>query len=179
MLWVAGCGSPEASAQKLFADRKYQEVIDKFPDSQVARRARAMIAEDLLEAGKFQEVLEKYPDTRAAFLAHEEKAKILFNDKKYSELMKDFPNSALATEAERVLAEDLYNQGLFDSLIATYPKSPKGLEVKEARAAAEFDAAKKLKGQKQIEALENLMRNYTETAVYKEAANLLREVRKK
>ncbi|NUO19791.1 hypothetical protein HUU59_10115 [bacterium] len=178
-LWIAGCQSPEAQAQKLFAERKYQEVINKYPDSQVARRARAMMAEDLLEAGKYQEVIEKYPDTRAALLAHEEKARSLFNEKKFDELIAQFPNSPLANDAKNILAENLYNQGRFDELVAQYPKTPKGKEVLEARAKAEFDAAKKMKGDKQIQALEAIMRQYVETAAYKEAANLLREVRKK
>ncbi len=177
--WLAGCQSPAANAQKLLADRKYSEVIKKYPDTQFARRAQAMMAEELLAAGKYQEVLENYPDTRAAYLAHEEKAKNLFNEKKYAEVMKQFPNSPLATEAERVLSDELYNQGLFDSLMATYPNSPKGQEVKTARAQTDYEAAQKMKGQAQIDALENILRSYTDTPVYKDAANLLREVRKK
>lgn len=179
ILWSTGCQSPEATAQKLLTEKKYQEVIDKFPDTQMARRARSMLAEQLLKDGKYQEVIEKFPDTRAAFMANEEKARTLFNNKQYKDVLAQFPKSALAAEAQKVLAEDLYNQGLFDSLIATYPKTDKGKEVLEARALAEFDAAKKMKGQKQIDALEKIMRSYTETAAYKDAANLLREVRKK
>lgn len=180
-LWVAGCQSPEASAQKLFAEGKYQEVMNKYPDTQIARRARAMIAENLLEEGKYQEVLEKYPNTRAAFLAHEEEAKNLFNEKKYREVIDKFPNSQLATDAERILAEDLYNQGptMFDSLVATYPNSPKGKEVNEACATEALEAAKKLRGEKKVEALQDIMRKYTQTAAYREAANLMRDVRKK
>lgn len=178
-LLIAACQSPEATAQKLFAERKYAEVISKYPDTQFARRAKAMMAEDLLEAGKFQEVLENYPDTRAAYLAHEEKAKMLYNEKKYTEVIAQFPNSPLATEAERVLSEDLFNQGLLDSLMRTYPNSPRGQEVKTARAQTDYEAAKKMKGQAQIDALENILRSYTDTPVYKDAANLLREVRKK
>lgn len=178
-LWLAGCQSPEAQAQKLFAERKYQEVMDKFPDSQVARRARAMMAEELLQSGKYQEVIEKFPDTRAALLAHEEKARSLFNEKKYDELVAQFPNSPLANDAKNIQAEALYNQGSFEELITKFPKTPRGKEVLEARAMAEFDAAKKMKGEKQIQALEAIMRSYVETPAYKEAANLLREVRKK
>ena len=155
--------------------------LNKYPDTQIARRARAMIAENLLEEGKYQEVLEKYPNTRAAFLAHEEEAKNLFNEKKYREVIDKFPNSQLATDAERILAEDLYNQGptMFDSLVATYPNSPKGKEVNEARATEALEAAKKLRGEKKVEALQDIMRKYTQTAAYREAANLMRDVRKK
>ncbi len=178
-LWLTGCQGPDAQAQKLFADHKYQEVIDKFPDSQMARRARAMLAEELLGAGKYQEVIENYPDTRAALLAREEKARALFNEKKYDDLIAQFPNSPLTNDAKNVQAEELYSKGAFDELIAKFPKTPRGKEVLEARAKAEFDAAKKMKGDKQIAALESIMRASTETAAYKDAANLLREVRKK
>jgi len=178
ILGLTGCQSAGADAQKLLADKKYQEVINKFPDTQFARRARALMAEDLLAAGKAEQVMKEFPDTRAAFLAREEQAKTLYNNKEYARVLAEFPNSPLATEAERVLAEELYAAGKFDELIMKYGKSDRGKQVKEERATADFEAAKKMKGDKQVAALEAIMRTYTETAAYKEAANLLRDVRK-
>ena len=58
-LALVGCQNPSADAQKLLADRKYQEVIDKFPNTQFERRARALMAEDLLASGKCDDVLKK------------------------------------------------------------------------------------------------------------------------
>ncbi len=176
---LAGCGSPAANAQKLLAERKFQEVIQKYPDTQFARRAQALLAEDLIEQGKYEEVLQNYPGTRAAYLATQAKAKALFDAKDYRGVITQFPTSPLATDAQRILADGLYNQGLFDSLIATYPESDRGKEVKNARAEALFNEAKKLKGQKQIEALEALAKDYNQTPIYKDAAALLGSLRAK
>lgn len=174
---AVGCGSSEATAQKLLAERKFQEVIQKYPDTQFARRAQALLAEDLIEQGKYQEVLEQYPNTRAAYLATQAKAKALFDAKDYQGVVTQFPTSPLATDAKRILADNLYNQGLFDSLIANYPDTDRGKEVKNARAEALFNEAKKLKGQKQIEALEAIAKDYNQTPIYKEAAALLGTLR--
>lgn len=103
----------------------------------------------------------------------------MFNNKQYREVLTKFPSSALASDAERMLAEDLYNQGLLDSLVKTYPNSSKGKEILEGNAMAALEAAKKLKGDKRTEALQNVMRQYTNTAAYKEAATLMRDTRKK
>lgn len=176
--FAVGCGGPEATAQKLLAERKYQEVIQKYPDTQFARRAQALIAEDLIEQGKYQEVLENYPGTRAAYLATQAKAKALFDAKDYQGVIAQFPTSPLANDSKRILADNLYNQGLFDSLIANYPDTDRGKEVKNARAEALFNDAKKMKGTKQIEALELIAKDYNQTPIYKDAASLLGTLRK-
>ena len=178
-LALVGCQNPSADAQKLLADRKYQEVIDQFPNTQIRRLAPALMAEDLLASAQLPVVLKNYPGTRAAFLAGEEQAKTLFNNKEYARVLAEFPSSPLATEAERVLATELHGQGKFDELLVKYPKSELGKKVKDERAASELQAAKKTKGDKQIAALEAILRNYTETVAYNEAANLLRDVRAK
>lgn len=176
---LVGCQSQAATAQKLLAERKYEEVIRKFPDTQFSRRAEAMMAEDLLEQGKHEEILQKYPQSRAAYLAIQAKAKQLFDNKEYRLLIEQFPTSPLAVDAERILADELYNQGLFDSLIHAYPNSDRGKEVKEARAEALFGEAKKLSGQKRIEKLEEITRFYNQTRIYKDAATMLSEARGK
>ncbi|MBK6765575.1 MAG: hypothetical protein IPG71_04370 [bacterium] len=179
LLTAVGCGGPEAGAQKLLAERKYQEVIKKYPDTQFARRAKALLAEDLLEQGKYEEVLKDYSDTRAAYLAVQAQAKALFDAKDYRGVITKFPNTTLAADAERVLSNDLYNQGLFDSLIATYPNSDRGKDVKNARADELFSQAKAAKGQKQIQLLEEITRSYNQSPIYKDAASLLSTLRGK
>lgn len=178
-LSAIGCGGQESGAQKLLAERKYQEVINKYPDTQFARRARALLAEDLLEQKKYDEVLKDFADTRAAYLAVQAQAKDLFDAKDYRGVITKFPNTTLAMDAERVLSNDLYNQGLFDSLIATYPNSDRGKDVKNARAEELFKQAKATKGAKQIELLEEITRSYNQSPIYKDAATLLSTLRGK
>lgn len=177
LILMIGCGDRESAAQKLFAQGKYQEVIEKYADLQIAQRARAMLAEDLVKQGKYDEVLKDFADTRAAYQAQQAKAQQLIAAGNFRAVIDLFPKSEMAKSAENKLATELYNQGMFDSLIASYPESESAKQVKDARAAEAFEAAKKMKGEKQIAALEKIMKDYTQSPIYKDAANLLREIR--
>lgn len=177
LILAIGCGDRESAAQKLFAQGKYQEVIEKYADLQIAVRARAMLAEDLVKQGKYDEVLKNYSDTRAAYQAQQAKAQELINAGNYRGVIEMFPKSEMAKSAESKLAMDLYNQGLFDSLLKAYPETESAKQVKDARASEAFEAAKKLKGEQKIAALEKIMKDYTQSPIYKDAANMLRELR--
>lgn len=177
LLLAAGCGDRESTAQKLFEQGKYQEIAEKYADLQIAQRARGMIAEDLVKQGKYDEVIKNYGDTRAAYQAQQAKAQQLIAAGNYRAVIEQFPKTQMAHDAENKLATDLYNQGLFDSLLKVYPESGSAQQVKDARAMTDFEAAKKLKGQSKLDALEKIMKAYPQSSIYKDVANMLRELR--
>lgn len=55
--------------EKLFADGKYNTIVEMYPDSKMMKEARNKLAEQLLAEGKLDEVLSKYGDTPAAMQA--------------------------------------------------------------------------------------------------------------
>ena len=179
LVLLTGCESSDMKAQNMLSQGQYQQVIDQFPETQYARRAEALMAEKLLEEGKFSEIVEKYPDTPAAFTAKQAAAQKLFDEANYEAVIKDFPHSTLAEQAERIVSDSLYAAGAMDELIEKYPKSPKAKDVKNERAAEAFEKAKKMTGKAKKKALQDITQNYRGTTIFKEAATMLREMRKK
>jgi hypothetical protein len=177
MVLLNGCESKAQRAQALIEQGKYQQVIDKYPDTQFARRAAALYAEQLLDEGKYDVILKEYPQTPAAYQARQAGAQVLFDEGKYEQVLEEFPNSAVATDAANILADSLYAAEELDLLIERFPDSPKAKLVKEDRAKIEFDKAMKLSGKDQEEALNSIVRTYRGTTVYKEALSKLRDVR--
>ncbi|MBL0062793.1 MAG: hypothetical protein IPP40_15245 [bacterium] len=55
--------------EKLFAEGKYNTILEMYPDNRMAKEAKNKIAEALLAEGKLAEVLAKYGDTPAAMQA--------------------------------------------------------------------------------------------------------------
>lgn len=172
-----GCGNRPAAAQRLFDKGEYQAVIDKYPELEIARRAKAMLAEKLFEQKDYQGVLKEYADTPAAYKAKQALAQDLFDKGQYRTLIDSFPTSTQATMAKERLADSLFAGGYLDSLIKLYPETPRGKEVKETRAAEDLKQAKKLRGAAQKTALEAFMSKYSGTAAYKEAGEILSKIR--
>lgn len=55
--------------EKLFAEGKYQTILEMYGDNRMAKEAKNKLAEALLAEGKLDEVLAKYGDTPAAMQA--------------------------------------------------------------------------------------------------------------
>ena len=171
-LSLLGCGGRPATAQKLFDKGEYQAVIDKYPDLEVARRAHAKLAEAALEKGDYQTVLTQYNDTPAAFKAKQAMAQKLFDAGRYQALIDSFPHSTLVVPAKERLAETLFQAGKLDSVVLLYPDTPRGKELKNQQANEALAAAKKLRGQARLAALQQFMGRYSGTDAYKEASEL-------
>ena len=174
---LTGCENSATKAQKLFSQGQYQQVIDKYPDTQFARRAEAMLAEQLLGEGKYSEVIEQFPNTPAAHTAKLAEAQALFDAGDYEAVIEGFPNTTLAEQSERVLSDSLYAAEAYDELLEKFPNSAKGKIVKDERAAELFEKAKKMRGQAKMNALQELTQKYRGTRVFKEAATMLRDLR--
>jgi hypothetical protein len=167
-----GCGGRPMAAQKLYDKGEYQAVIDKYPDLEIARRAHAKMAEALLTKGDYQGVINQYPDTPAAYKAKSELAQKLFDAGRYQTLIDSFPHSTLVVSAKERLAEALFQAGKLDSVVMLYPDSPRGKEIKNQQALEALTAAKKLRGQPRLDALQQIMGRFAGTDSYKEAADL-------
>ena len=179
LFFLNGCSSRPADAQKLFEKGEYQKVIDKFPDLEIARRARAKLADDLLLAKNYTEVLKNYSDTPAAYKAKNELARSLFDAGKFQAVMDSFPNSQFAAPARDKLVDSLISIAAFDTLFKRYPDAPRATALKDSLSKIDLLAADKLRGKAKEEALETLMRKWPGTASYKEAARLQQEARSK
>jgi hypothetical protein len=171
-LSLLGCGGRPVAAQKLFDKGEYQAVIDKYPDLEIARRARAKLAESILEKGDLQAVINQYADTPAAFKAKTMMAQKLFDAARYQTLIDSFPHSTLVAPAKERLAEVLFQAGKMDSIVMLYPDTPRGKEIKNQQAADALGKAKKLRGPARLEALQQIMGRFSGTDSYKEAADL-------
>jgi hypothetical protein len=172
-----GCTNRAASAQKLFDQGEYQQVINKYPDLEVARRAHAKLAEELLQKKDYSAVLRDYADTPAAFKAKVELAQRLYDEGKYQAVLDSFPQSPVAAAAKEKLSDSLYAAGDYDKLIAWYPETVKAKQVKEDRAKVEFARIKKLPKKDKAQALELFMKQYAGTEEYKDAADMLNKIR--
>lgn len=170
---TAGCSSRPAVAQKLFERGDYQKVIDKYPDLEIARRAEAKMAEKLLDAKQYTEVIRQYPQTSAAYKAKIALAQQLFDAGKYQTVIDSFAFSPLVAEAKARMADSLIQAGQIEELLIRFPDSPKAKEIREQRAQEAFAKAKKLRGEAQRQALEEITRQYNTTSVYKDAMELL------
>ena len=175
---LGGCESRPAAALKLFEKGEYQQVIDKYPDLEIARRARAKIADSLLKDKKFDQVIREYPDTPASYKAKEGLAQMLFDQGNYQAILDSFPGASVASMAKQRLADTLFAKAEYDLLMQKYPDTPKAQQVKEERAAADLAKAKRLRGTAKEEALSNITRMYAGTAAQKEANELLSEIRR-
>ena len=176
-LLVSGCGSRAATAQKLFEKGDYEQVIEQYPDLEVARRARVKLADKLLQEGKRDVVLRDYSDTRAAHQARLDMADEWLKQGKYQTVLDSFPGTPAATQARAKLADSLYEVGAYDELVTRFGDTPRGTEVKEQQSQKALADAKKLKGDAKMAALEELVRKYSGTSAYKEASALLQELR--
>jgi len=175
---ITGCDRPAQRAQKMLEQGQYLEVMDKFPDTQFALRARALYAEKLLEENKYDEILADYSDTPAAYKARQAGAQKLFDEGNYNSLIEHYPNSSLAAQAETILSDSLYKAGAKDELLERFPRSARGKAVLEERATEAFEAAKKIKNKTdKMRALEAIQKDYRGAKVYKEVATMLRDLR--
>lgn len=179
LLSITGCQSRAASAQKLFEKGKYEQVFKQYPDLEIALRARAKLAEKLLQEKQYTVVLSQYADTRAAYQARIELANQGLQEGKYQMVIDSFPETPAAKTAKEKLADSLYQAGKYDELIARFGDTPQATQVKEKLATEALADAKKLKGDAKKKALEELMRKYSGTAAYKEAAGILSDIRQK
>jgi hypothetical protein len=173
LVWlVNGCSSRPAAAQRLFAQGDYQRVIEKYPDLEIARRAEAKLAEKLLEDKRYGDVIRQYPQTPAAYKAKQSLAQQLFDAGNYVAVIDSFSYLPLAAQARERIADSLFASGRFDDLIMRYPDTPQAKELKERRAQKALAEAKKKHGEARRQALEEIMRLYSGTSAYKEAADL-------
>ena len=179
MLATVGCQGRATSAQKLFDQGKYEDVIKRYPDLEIAHRARVKMADKLLEDKQYDVVITQYADTRAAYQARIELAKQAFNQGKYQFVIDSFPTTPVAKSAREKLADSLFQAGNFDQLIVKYPDTPQALQVKEKMSKEDLDKAKKLKGDAKKAALEEIMKKYSGTDAYKEATGMLSEIHQK
>ncbi len=179
LLATAGCQSRAASAQKLYDQGKYEEVVKQYPDLEIARRAHAKLGDKFLQAHQYDVVLKDYADTRAAYQARLDLADQMIKAGRYQAVVDSFPGTPAATIAKERLADSLYKAGNYDLLIAKFGETPQATQVKEQRSQEELAAAKKLKGEAKKKALEAVMVKYSGTAAYKEAAQLMADIRAK
>ena len=177
LVLLTGCQDADSKAQKMLSQGQYQQVIDQFPDTQFALRARALLADKLFEEGKYDEIINSYSDTPAAYRAQQASAQRLFDAGKYQELIDKFPHSTLAAQSMQVLSDSLYTAGALDELIEKYPESPKAKLVLEERAKALFEKSKKMNRQDRMDALNEISTKYRGTSIYKEAATDLQTLR--
>lgn len=172
-VFSCGCSSRPAAAQKLFERGEFQKVINKYPDLEIARRAEAKMAEQLLDNKQYKDVLRQYPQTAAAYKAKMALAQTLFDEGNYQAVIDSFAFSPLVSEAKARMADTLIARGQIDELLARFPDVPKAKEIKDQRAVEALAKAKKLRGDAQTKALEEITQKYVGTTVYKEAMELL------
>ena len=176
---MTGCQGRAASAEKLFDKGDYEKVIAKYPDLEVAQRARAKMADKLLLEKKYDVVLSQYADTRAAYQARLNMADQTFKDGKYQMVLDSFPGTPAATSAKAKLADSLYQAGNYDELVARFGDTPQAMQVKEKLATEAFDKAKTLRGDAKRLALEDIAKKYPGTNGFKEASAMLADIRAK
>ena len=179
LLIVSGCQGRAASAAKLFEKGEYETIIAKYPDLEVAQRARVKIADKLLAEKKYDVVLKDYADTRAAYQAKIQLADEAFRAGRYQMVLDSFPGTPAANSAKQKLADSLMATQQYDLLLARYPETPQATQVKEQLSQEDLAKAKKLKGEAKKQALEALMKKYAGTAAYKEASTMLADIRAK
>jgi len=131
VLWlICGCSSPEEKAQQLFGQGKFEEVVQKYPDTKVAEQAKEKLAENLYNEGKYDEVLKSYAQTPIAPKARTQldaqSAKKLFDARDYEGVLKQYSSSQIAPAARDSLAQKLYgdmyaNPDGWEKLYAQYP----------------------------------------------------------
>jgi hypothetical protein len=174
---LTGCQSADSKAQSMLSQGQFQQVMDQFPNTQYAQRARAMMAEKLFQERNYDELLKNYSDTPAAYRAKQAEAQRLFDKGDYQAVIDKFAKTTLGNQAEQILSDSLYNAGAYDDLVARFPESAKAKIVFEQRAVELYDKAKKLSGQAKIDALDQISTQYRGTTIWKDAANELRELR--
>lgn len=178
-LLATSCSSPEATANAMFEKGEYEKIIQKYPDTQFARRARAKLADNLFVEKKYDEVIKNYGDTPAAFKAKNAQAENLYSQGKFQELIDQFPGSPNLVNAKNILADSLIAQGKIDSAFKKFPDLPKLTAMKDSLSKMDLDAANKLRGPARDAALQSLMLKWPGTASYKEAARLVQAAKQK
>jgi DNA topoisomerase VI subunit B len=66
-------------AEKLVAEKKYDDALAKYPNTPAANMVRNAMAEQLYYSRKFDELVAKYPNTQAGMKARTEMAKVEFD----------------------------------------------------------------------------------------------------
>lgn len=174
---ASGCTSRPAAAQRLFEKGQYREILERYPDLEIARRAQAKLAEKLLKENKYADILREFPQTPAAYKAREGMAQKLFEEGRFQSVIDSFPNSPQAQAARLKLSDSLFAAGQMNLLIQKFPETPRGKQAREDLSAVELARVKKLKGTEYRQALEQMMRTYAGTAATKEASQLLSKAR--
>jgi hypothetical protein len=176
-MFLIGCASRPQSAQKLYDKGEYQAVIDKYPDLEIARRAHAKLGDELLKTGDFRGVISKFADTPAAYKAQTELAQKMFDQGQYQALIDSFPHSTLVNPAKERLSDAMFQRGALDSIVMLYPDTPHGKEIKNQQANEALSAAKKLRGQARVDALQSFIGRFAGTDAYKEGSELFTKAR--
>lgn len=179
LLGQCGCSNTAAQQQEMFAKGQYEQIIKKWPDTEIARRARAKIADDLFLTKKYDEIFKNYADTPAAYKARNAEAETLFAEGRYQELVDKYPGSSQVGPAKNMLADSLIAKGLYDSVFKKFADLPKVTALKDSLAKVEFDKIKTTRGSARETALQNFMMKWPGTAAYKEAARLQQEAKTK
>ena len=179
LLTIGGCQSRAVSAQKLFDQGKYEQVMKRYPDLEISQRARAKLADKLLEEKQYSLIFSQYPDTRAAYQARMDMADQALKEGKYQMLLDSFPGSPAAKTAREKLADSLYKAQKYDELMAKFGDMPQAIEIREKLSQEDLAKAKKMRGDAQKQALEEIMRKYSGAAAYKEASQMLSEINQK
>jgi len=179
LLLLNGCSNRPAQAQKLFEKGDYQKVIDSYPDLEIARRAHAKIADDLVTAKNYTEVLKNYADTPAAYKAKNEMARQTYDAGRFQAVLDSFPSSQYAAPAKDKIIDSLISHSLLDTLFKRFGDSPRVTTLKDSVARVELAAAQKLKGKAKEAALEEVLRKWPGTTTYKEASRMQQELRDK
>jgi outer membrane protein assembly factor BamD (BamD/ComL family) len=177
LLGSLGCSNRPAAAQKLFDQGEYQQVVDKYPELEIARRAHAKLGELALQQKNYNAVLKDFWDTPAAYQAKMLLAQAMFDQGRYRALLDSFPQSPLAVQAKEKLADSLYALGQLDVVVQMYPESQKAKLIKDERSKESLTKAKKLRGEPKRLALEELVRSYGGTDAAREAGEILSKIR--
>lgn len=145
--------------EKLFAEGKYNTILEMYPDNRMAKEAKNKIAEALLAEGKLDEVLAKYGDTPAAMQARLKQQQMI-NDslaavadstgKKLTDVKKEVAKAkdnaqdmaALAADKELMRIMDIKVPALKKKALQEFVNKPEYKNTAAAKKAA--DALAKL-----------------------------------
>ncbi len=145
-LFVIGCESPQAKAQKLYSAGRYEDVIAQYgrepSAAPVVQQAKDKIAERWYTEGRYQAVLDSFPTSPSAHDARNRLAEQWLNQKRYQDVVDKFPDTPAATQAHTELAR------MSDTTKAdrTAVEQPRGsTSVMEAAADAEYQRVMAIK----------------------------------
>ncbi len=178
-LLLTACSSPQADALKLFEKGEFEAVIQKYPDLEIARRARAKIADRLILEKKFDVVLRDYADTPAAWKARNARSQELYDAGRYQVVVDSFPGSPVWAASRDRIVDSLITVGQTDTLFKRYADAPRVTQLKDSLSNADLAKANNLKGAAKVAAMDELIKKWPGTTAYKEAARIVQEARAK